>query len=161
MNLSNLHFQQSNQIFLNFFEKERKEKSSLGTLGQWSLLDRGKRDYVLKDLEDEEDANKLNLAFKHVNLWASNTCNKMLNSSVLYIWNLENMSIKQEEHEIFDYIYKTTRLRNASKLNKSCYSMRDNWSRKTNKFNRSYPYSTNLKANNWNNITSQIWHFDN
>ena len=90
-----------------------------------------------------------------------NTCNKMLNSSVLYIWNLENMSIKQEEHEIFDYIYETTRLRNASKLNKSCYSIRDNWSRKTNKFNRSYPYSTNLKANNWNNITSQIWHIDN
>jgi hypothetical protein len=68
MNLSNLHFQQSNQNFLNFFEKERKEKSSLGTLGQWSLLGRGKRDYVLRDLEDEEDANKLNLAFKHVNL---------------------------------------------------------------------------------------------
>jgi hypothetical protein len=69
MNLSNLHFQQSNQKkILNFFEKERKEKSSLGTLGQWSLLGRGKRDYVLRDLEDEEDANKFNLAFKHVNL---------------------------------------------------------------------------------------------
>ena len=34
----------------------------------WRRLGGGKRDYVLKILEDEEDANKLNLAFKHVNL---------------------------------------------------------------------------------------------
>jgi hypothetical protein len=59
MNLSNLHFQQSNQNFEFFFEKERKEKSSLGTLGQWSLL--GMKEGLLSflNLEDEDDASKL------------------------------------------------------------------------------------------------------
>jgi hypothetical protein len=51
--------QQVTKVILKFFEKERKEKSSLGTLGQWSLL--GMKEGLLSflNLEVEEDASKL------------------------------------------------------------------------------------------------------
>ena len=48
------------------------------------------------NLEDEKDASKLHLPSSMRSYKLQHTYKQMSNSSILYIWNLESMLIKQE-----------------------------------------------------------------